>query len=108
MQQIDMEPPIAPYFDLFRVHHAIGTPDVFYREVASNPGFDVCRADIDFLVQVTQSVASLLGPRFLCSAPRACMLSVLLGCLSDTRSVFSSFRNRNAWLQPASSDDAPV
>jgi hypothetical protein len=44
-----MDPPVAPYFDLFNVHSAVKTSDVFYREVETNAGFGTCREDIDFL-----------------------------------------------------------
>ncbi|KAG1667858.1 hypothetical protein FOA52_011046 [Chlamydomonas sp. UWO 241] len=47
--KVDMKPPVAPYYDLFNVHSAVKTSDVFYREVETNPGFDACREDIDFL-----------------------------------------------------------
>lgn len=53
---VDIEPPIAPYFDLFRVHHAVAVPDVFYNEVATNPEFNQCREDIDFLVQEIKGI----------------------------------------------------
>jgi hypothetical protein len=46
---VDMEPPVAPYFDLFNVHSAVKTSAVYYREVETNPGFGTCREDIDFL-----------------------------------------------------------
>lgn len=48
--KVDMVPPIAPYWDLFRCHHAVKTSDVFYAEVARNAAFDKCRESIDFLV----------------------------------------------------------
>ncbi len=54
--QVGMEPPIAPYFDLFKVHHAVGTADVFYKQVSSNPDFEVCREDIDFLVSEIRGI----------------------------------------------------
>lgn len=40
----DLKAPIPPYFELFKVHHAIGgDAEIFYREVATNPDFNVCR-----------------------------------------------------------------
>ncbi len=40
----DLKAPIPPYFELFKVHHAInGDAEVFYREVATNPDFNLCR-----------------------------------------------------------------
>jgi homoserine kinase type II len=45
---IDMEPPIPPYFDVFRVHHAINR-ELFFQQVEANPEFNVCREAIDYL-----------------------------------------------------------
>ncbi|GFR42782.1 hypothetical protein Agub_g3745 [Astrephomene gubernaculifera] len=58
----DMRPPIPPYFELFKVHHAIGgDPEVFYREVASNPEFDACREAIDFLVSEIRRIQTTIA-----------------------------------------------
>lgn len=52
VQISDMAAPIAPYFDLFHVHHAVGGKSaLFYHEVDTNPAFDSCREAIDFLVK---------------------------------------------------------
>jgi Ser/Thr protein kinase RdoA (MazF antagonist) len=53
MAAIDMggreaEAPVPPYFDVFKVHHSMNR-DLFYEQVATNEGFNVCRADIDYL-----------------------------------------------------------
>lgn len=38
--QLDSVPPIPPYYDVFRVHHAINR-ELFYQDAASNPAFEV-------------------------------------------------------------------
>jgi hypothetical protein len=38
--QLDEVPPIPPYYDVFRVHHAINR-ESFYQDAASNPAFEV-------------------------------------------------------------------
>ncbi|KAG2434962.1 hypothetical protein HYH02_012158 [Chlamydomonas schloesseri] len=58
----DMTPPIAPYFELFKVHHAIGgNAEIFYKEVATNPEFNVCRESIDFLVSEIRKIEAKLA-----------------------------------------------
>lgn len=43
-------PAIAPYYELFKAHHGIGGDGgVYYREVANNPEFNICRESIDYL-----------------------------------------------------------
>lgn len=54
MSRVDVgrDLPIPPYYDVFNVHHAIkGDKQRFYQEVATNPAFEPCRADIDYLVE---------------------------------------------------------
>ncbi|KAI8466902.1 MAG: kinase-like domain-containing protein [Monoraphidium minutum] len=53
MGRIDMggreaEAPVPPYYDVFRVHHSMNR-ELFYQQVAENPGFAGVRSDIDFL-----------------------------------------------------------
>ncbi|WIA32600.1 hypothetical protein OEZ86_003403 [Tetradesmus obliquus] len=48
--QLDSVPPIPPYYDVFKVHHAINR-ELFYQDAASNPAFEVCRGAMDFLVE---------------------------------------------------------
>uniref|UniRef100_A0A7S3RAN5 Aminoglycoside phosphotransferase domain-containing protein n=1 Tax=Dunaliella tertiolecta TaxID=3047 RepID=A0A7S3RAN5_DUNTE len=50
--KLDMEAPIAPYFELFKVHHAI-SEELFYQEMAK-PELDVAREPIDYLVEQTK------------------------------------------------------
>lgn len=58
----DLKAPIPPYFELFKVHHAIGgDAEIFYREVATNPDFNVCREAIDFLVSEIKQVEAKLA-----------------------------------------------
>ncbi|GIL44285.1 hypothetical protein Vafri_1797 [Volvox africanus] len=58
----NMKAPIPPYFELFKVHHAIGgDADVFYREVANNPDFNACREAIDFLVSEIRKIEEKLA-----------------------------------------------
>lgn len=40
--------PVPPYFDVFNVHHSMNR-ELFYKQVAENPGFAVCREAIDYL-----------------------------------------------------------
>jgi hypothetical protein len=40
--KLDAVPPIPPYYDVFRVHHAINR-ELFYQDAASNPAFEVRR-----------------------------------------------------------------
>uniref|UniRef100_A0A383WLQ4 Aminoglycoside phosphotransferase domain-containing protein n=1 Tax=Tetradesmus obliquus TaxID=3088 RepID=A0A383WLQ4_TETOB len=53
--QLDSVPPIPPYYDVFRVHHAINR-ELFYQDAASNPAFEVCREAMDFLVEQIQAL----------------------------------------------------
>ncbi|KXZ47215.1 hypothetical protein GPECTOR_37g221 [Gonium pectorale] len=58
----DQKAPIPPYFELFKVHHAIGgNAEIFYKEVATNPDFNVCREAIDFLVSEIKQVEAKLA-----------------------------------------------
>eukprot|EP00386_Alphamonas_edax_P003967 GDKI01012206.1.p1 GENE.GDKI01012206.1~~GDKI01012206.1.p1 ORF type:complete len:347 (+),score=61.11 GDKI01012206.1:106-1146(+) len=43
--------PNPPYWDLFAIHAGVRDGPAFYNEVKTNPGFDCCRAGIDFLAQ---------------------------------------------------------
>ncbi|KAG2486656.1 hypothetical protein HYH03_014712 [Edaphochlamys debaryana] len=57
-----MTAPIPPYFELFKVHHAIhGDASIFYNEVATNPGFNSCREAIDFLVGEIKKIEERLA-----------------------------------------------
>lgn len=44
-----MKPPIAPYYDLYRVHHA-SSREVFMEDMAS-PAMDACREAADALLE---------------------------------------------------------
>ena len=46
--KLDMQSPNAPYYDIYKVHHAV-TRDKFFQVVAG-PDFDGCRSAITFLV----------------------------------------------------------
>lgn len=65
MGRLDMggretEAPVAPYYDVFRVHHSLDR-EGFYRQVVENPGFDVCRADIDSLASGIRAIEPKLA-----------------------------------------------
>ncbi|KAF5841333.1 kinase-like domain-containing protein [Dunaliella salina] len=72
--KIDMEAPIAPYFELFKVHHAINE-ELFYQEMAK-PELDVAREPIDYLVG--DRVSGLLDFEFCSYDWRAMELAVAL------------------------------
>eukprot|EP00128_Syssomonas_multiformis_P004732 Colp12_sorted_trinity150504_noHs@22136 len=60
--KIDFPSPIAPYFELFKVHHAIrNDSNIFYNEVATNKQFDICRADIDYLCEELKNIESRIA-----------------------------------------------
>ena len=57
--KIDMEAPIPPYFDVFKVHHAINR-ELFYKDAAENPAFGICREAMDYLVQQIHQIEEKL------------------------------------------------
>lgn len=65
MAAVDMggreaEAPVPPYYDVFNVHHSMNR-DLFYEQVATNRGFDVCRDDIDFLTAEIRAIEPKLA-----------------------------------------------
>jgi homoserine kinase type II len=56
--KLDMESPTAPYFDIYKVHHAV-TRDGFFQAVAG-PAFDGVREARDYLVEQLRSVESTI------------------------------------------------
>lgn len=71
---------LSPPPQVFNVHHAMNR-ELFYAQVAENPGFAVCREDIDFLTGENFTLANFppragagaacLAWRRVAAAPRA-------------------------------------
>lgn len=60
--ELDHTPPIAPYYDLFDVHSAIGgDSEVFYADAASNPAFEVRHVFLSDYAILCQTVHVLGG-----------------------------------------------
>ncbi|GBF97428.1 hypothetical protein Rsub_09594 [Raphidocelis subcapitata] len=56
----EAQAPVPPYYDVFHVHHAMDR-DLFYKQVAENPGFSVCRGSIDYLTEGVRRLEPLLA-----------------------------------------------
>lgn len=56
---VDLEPPTPPYYDLYRVHHAI-TRERFFEEIQT-AAYDVCRDTIQSLVEEVIKVEQLIA-----------------------------------------------
>jgi homoserine kinase type II len=56
--QVNETSVVPPYYDLYRIHHAI-TQEKFF-EAARSSNCDTCRADIDFLVSEIESIETLI------------------------------------------------
>ena len=57
--KVDLEPPTPPYFELFRVHHAV-TRELFFSAIDSKE-FDCCRGSIAELAKEIHSLESQIA-----------------------------------------------
>lgn len=65
---VPLTPPTPPYYELYKVHHAI-TRDIFLSEIAK-PDFDICREAINTLIEEIFAVEKLIEKLLALNLPK--------------------------------------